>query len=177
MLFTFYKLGITCLSFGAILLFSHQPVMGAEISPSGLWKTFDDRTHKARGTVRIYEENGVFFGKIESSFNPDEVTEHCGKCAGDRKDEPIIGLVFLRGMTRHGSEYDGGDILDPESGYVYRCRFALSNDGEKLLVRGYLGLSIFGRTQTWIRMDGNHETPGSVTTSHSIASIGAESTK
>ena len=60
----------------------------------------------------------------------------------------------MRGMTRHGSEYDGGDILDPETGYVYRCKFLLSGDGEKLFVRGYLGLSIFGRTQTWIRMEG-----------------------
>ena len=177
MLFTFYKLRVTCLSLGAILLFGYRPALGAETSPAGLWKTFDDRTHKARGTVRIYEENGVFFGRIESSFNPEEETERCGKCAGDRKDAPIIGLVFLRGMTRHGSEYDGGDVLDPESGYIYRCRFALSNDGEKLFVRGYLGLSIFGRTQTWIRMNGNPEVSGPVTTSHSIASIRAESTK
>jgi uncharacterized protein (DUF2147 family) len=177
MLSTYYKLGITCLSLGALLVFSYRPAMGAETSPAGLWKTFDDRTHKARGTVRIYEENGIFFGKIESSFNPEEVTEHCGKCAGDRKDAPIIGLEFLRGMTRHGAEYNGGDILDPESGYIYRCRFALSSDGEKLFVRGYLGLSLFGRTQTWIRMDENHEAPAPVTIGHSIASIRAESTK
>jgi uncharacterized protein (DUF2147 family) len=147
--------------------------MGAEASPVGRWKTFDDRTHKPRGIIRIYEENGTFFGKIESSFNPAELTERCHKCAGDRKDAPVIGLVILRGMTRHGSEFDGGDILDPETGYVYRCKFSLSGDGAKLFVRGYLGLSIFGRTQTWIRMEGG----ATVTAGQSSASIGAESTK
>ena len=151
--------------------------MGAESSPVGLWKTFDDRTHKARGTVRIYEENGSLFGKIESSFNPEELAAHCEKCAGDRKGAPIVGLVILRGMTKHGSEYGGGDILDPETGFTYRCRFLLSMDGEHLLVRGYLGISILGRTQTWIRMDNAREAVMPVTLSHSLASMAAESTK
>lgn len=161
----------------AILSGGYRPAIGAESSPAGLWKTFDDRTHKARGTIRIYEENGVFFGRIESSFNPAELTEHCDKCADDRKDAPIIGLVILRGMSRHGSEYVGGQILDPETGSVYRCRLVLSIDGEHLLVRGYLGLAIFGRTQTWIRMDGTREATAPVTIGHSLASMGAESTK
>ena len=161
----------------SILLLSTLPAIGAETSPAGLWKTFDDRTHKPRGIIHIYEENGVFFGRIESSFNPAELTERCHKCAGDRKDAPVIGLVILRGMTRHGSEFDGGDILDPETGYVYRCKFLLSDDGAKLMVRGYLGLSVFGRTQTWIRMDGDAAMSPSVTDGHSIASIGAGSTK
>jgi uncharacterized protein (DUF2147 family) len=124
------------------------------MSPAGLWKTFDDHTHKPRGTVRIYEENGLFFGRIESSFNPAEMTERCFKCSGDRKDAPILGLVIIRNMKKNGAEYDGGDILDPENGSVYKCRFTLSADGQKLQVRGYLGLSIFGRTQTWVRLPG-----------------------
>jgi uncharacterized protein (DUF2147 family) len=177
MLFTFYKLRITSVGLAAILLFGYRPAMGAEGSPAGLWKTFDDRSHKARGTVRIYEQNGVFFGRIESSFNAAELEARCGKCAGERKDAPVIGLVVMRGMTIHGSEFDGGDILDPENGYIYRCRFVLSRDGEKLFVRGYLGLSIFGRTQTWIRVETNSEPAPPVTRGHSIASIGAESTK
>jgi uncharacterized protein (DUF2147 family) len=81
-------------------------------------------------------------------------TERCEKCSGDRKNAPVIGLVIMRGMSPHGAEYDGGDILDPETGSVYRCRLTLSSDGEKLLIRGYLGWSVFGRTQTWIRIEG-----------------------
>jgi uncharacterized protein (DUF2147 family) len=159
----------------SILLLSTLPATGAEVSPAGLWKTFDDRTHKARGVVSIYEENGTFTGKIETSFDPEELTRRCEKCSGDRKGQPVIGLVIMRGMTRHGSEYDGGEILDPETGFVYRCRLTLSGDGAKLMVRGYLGLSIFGRTQTWMRMEGNSE--AAVTGGHSLASIGAESAK
>ena len=171
------RLRTTSLGLAAILLFVYRPAMGAENSPAGLWKTFDDKTHKARGTVRIYEENGVFFGRIESSFNPAEYREHCEKCAGDRKGAPVIGLVIMRGMAMHGSEYNGGDILDPEDGYIYRCRFVLSGDGEKLFLRGYLGLSIFGRTQTWIRMEASREAAAPVTGGRSLASIGAESPK
>jgi uncharacterized protein (DUF2147 family) len=138
----------------AILSLGARPDVAVERSPAGLWKTFDDRTHRARGTIRIYEENGTLSGRIESSFTPEEQTERCDKCPGDRKDAPIIGLVVLRGMRKDGSEYAGGDILDPETGSVYKCRLTLGSDGEKLFVRGYLGLPVFGRTQTWIRIEG-----------------------
>jgi uncharacterized protein (DUF2147 family) len=138
----------------AILSLEARPGVAVERSPAGLWKTFDDRTHKARGTIRIYEENGTLSGRIESSFTPEEQKERCDKCSGDRKDAPIIGLVVMRGMRKDGSEYAGGDILDPETGSVYKCRLTLGSDGEKLFVRGYLGLTLFGRTQTWIRIEG-----------------------
>ena len=122
-----------------------------ELSPAGLWITVDDKTHKPRGTVRVYQENGVFFGRIESSFNPAHLTEHCDKCTDDRKDAPIIGLVIMRGITKHGGEYGGGNILDPDTGSIYRCYFTMSADGQKLFLRGYLGVSLLGRTQTWTR--------------------------
>ncbi|HWF08081.1 MAG TPA: DUF2147 domain-containing protein [Bryobacteraceae bacterium] len=136
----------------AIFLAAAPALFAGDLSPAGLWKAFDDHTHQARGTVRIYEENGLYFGKIESSFKPEELAEHCFKCNGDRKDAPILGLLILRNVRKNGSEYDGGDILDPENGSVYRCRLTLSADGQQLLVRGYLGFAIFGRTQTWLRL-------------------------
>jgi uncharacterized protein (DUF2147 family) len=128
-------------------------VPGIEESPVGLWKTVDDKTQRPRGVIRIYEENNTFFGRIETSFDPKEMTERCEKCTGDRKDAPIIGLVVMRGITKHGAEYTGGELLDPETGWVYRCRFTLSNDGQKLFVRGYIGFAILGRTQTWLRLE------------------------
>jgi uncharacterized protein (DUF2147 family) len=143
----------------ALLLAAALSCPAAEPSPVGLWKTFDDHTHNARGTVLIFAENGVLFGRIESTFNPAETAERCRKCAGDRKDAPVIGLIIMRGMTRHGAEFAGGDILDPENGTVYRCRLTLSSDGGKLMVRGYIGLSLFGRTQTWIRLADGPLTP------------------
>jgi uncharacterized protein (DUF2147 family) len=153
MFFTLYDLRAIALGMMAFLLCG-AAAGGTEGSPAGLWKTFDDRTHKPRGTIRIYEEGGTLAGRIESSFTPEERTERCEKCSGDRKDAPVIGLVIMRGMRRNGMEYAGGDILDPETGSVYRCRLILSSDGQKLFVRGYLGVSILGRTQTWIRLEG-----------------------
>lgn len=123
------------------------------LSPVGLWKTVDDRTHKPRGIVRIYEENGAFFGRIEMSFDPEERVARCEKCSDDRKGAPIVGLVIMRGITKRGTDYSGGEILDPETGWIYRCRFTLSGEGEKLFVRGYLGVSVLGRTQTWFRAE------------------------
>jgi uncharacterized protein (DUF2147 family) len=153
MIITFFKVRTASIS---ILLFSSCWAAGTERSPVGLWKTFDDHTHQARGTIRIFEENGSLSGKIETSFKPEELTERCDKCSDDRKDAPIIGLTIMRGMKKAGStkdagEYGGGEILDPDTGSVYRCKMALSGDGEKLFVRGYLGFSILGRTQTWVR--------------------------
>jgi uncharacterized protein (DUF2147 family) len=155
MLFTFHNLRHISFGLTVIFLTAVLRLAAAEPSPAGLWKTFDDHTHKARGTVRIYEENGAFFGKIESSFKPEELNERCFKCTSERKDLPIMGLVILRDMRKNGSEYDGGDILDPETGSVYKCRLTLGHGGEEMQVRGYLGLSIFGRTQTWVRIPDN----------------------
>jgi uncharacterized protein (DUF2147 family) len=129
------------------------PVPAENLSPSGLWRTIDDKTHKTRGLVRIFEKDGALFGRIEASFDPKEAKEVCGKCEGDRKNKPVIGLVVMRDMKKRGSEYSGGDILDPDTGSLYRCRMTLEDGGQKLTVRGYLGVALLGRSQTWIRQE------------------------
>jgi uncharacterized protein (DUF2147 family) len=125
---------------------------GAELSPAGLWRTVDDRTHVPRGTVRIYAQNGAFFGKIESSFDPKDRTEVCSDCRDDRRNHAIIGLEILRDIVKRGGEYGGGSILDPETGEIYKCKFTMSADGETLIMRGYLGFSLLGRSQVWTRV-------------------------
>jgi uncharacterized protein (DUF2147 family) len=120
-------------------------------SPAGLWKTVDDRTGRPRGFVRIYEQHGQLFGKIESSLSPEEAKKVCERCSGERKNKPVIGLVILTGMKKNGPEYNGGEILDPDTGWVYRCKMRLADGGSKLILRGYLGLSLLGRSQTWLR--------------------------
>ncbi|HVW85706.1 MAG TPA: DUF2147 domain-containing protein [Bryobacteraceae bacterium] len=125
--------------------------MAAGPSPVGLWKTVDDKTHKARGVIRLYEQNGEIFGRIETSFDPKEAADICDLCEGERKNKPIIGLVVLRHMKNDGGVWDGGDILDPETGSVYRCRMKLEDNGTRLVVRGFVGVSLFGRSQTWFR--------------------------
>jgi uncharacterized protein (DUF2147 family) len=120
-------------------------------SPLGLWKTVDDKTGMPRAMVRIYLQGGKYFGRIEQSFAPGAETRVCSVCTDERKNQPIIGLLIIRNVSLRDGEYGGGDILDPDTGSVYRCKFHLDKDGTVLVVRGFIGISLLGRTQTWQR--------------------------
>jgi uncharacterized protein (DUF2147 family) len=122
-------------------------------SPLGLWKTVDDKTGMPRATVRIYVHDGKYFGRIEQSFAPGADTRVCSVCTDERKNQPIIGLVIIRNVALRDGEYGGGDILDPDNGSVYRCNFRLEKHGAVLVVRGFIGISLLGRTQTWQRQE------------------------
>jgi uncharacterized protein (DUF2147 family) len=121
-------------------------------SPIGLWKTIDDKTGAARAIVRIYEQDGRLFGKIESSFTAGADHRVCIACTDERKDQPIIGLLIIRNMKRTDDEYSGGDILDPDTGSVYHCKLHVEG-GTRLVLRGYIGFSLLGRNQTWQRVE------------------------
>ncbi len=123
----------------------------AEPTPLGTWRTFDDHTGKARSIVRIYQDNGKLFGKVETALDPARAGRVCDLCKDDRKDKPVVGMVIIRGLTKSGDEFSGGDILDPDNGKIYRCKIRVTQGGEKLVVRGYIGLSLIGRSQTWTR--------------------------
>jgi uncharacterized protein (DUF2147 family) len=137
----------------AALAGSAPPLARADAmqTPAGLWRTFDDRTGKERGTVRIWDEQGALYGVIVSSLDPADATKVCVPCKDDRKDRPVIGLNIIRGLRRDGDQWSGGEILDPETGSVYRCSMRLKDDGRTLVVRGYIGISLIGRSQTWRR--------------------------
>jgi uncharacterized protein (DUF2147 family) len=121
------------------------------MSPVGRWTTFDDRTGKARAIVQIYEEQGEFFGRIESTLMAAPDTRVCISCTDDRKNQPIIGLVVMRHVRFEDGEYRGGTILDPDTGAIYRCKLKLEDGGARLVVRGFVGIALFGRSQTWRR--------------------------
>jgi uncharacterized protein (DUF2147 family) len=122
-------------------------------TPAGRWRTFDDKiAGKAKAIIVLYEEKGLLFGRVETLVDPDAV-KICDKCSDERKGRPVTGMVVVRRMKKDGDEYTGGDILDPKNGSVYRCKMHLVDQGRKLTVRGYLGFSLFGRSQTWIRDD------------------------
>jgi uncharacterized protein (DUF2147 family) len=125
----------------------------AEPSPSGLWKTIDDSSGQARGLVRIREVNGQFEGKIEKAFPKpgEDPAPKCDKCDGPRRNQPVLGMTILWGLARQGDEYQGGEILDPETGKIYRAKMKLIDGGKKLEVRGFIGISLFGRSQIWLR--------------------------
>jgi uncharacterized protein (DUF2147 family) len=60
-------------------------------------------------------------------------------------------MEIMWGLTRDGAEYSGGRVLDPEEGKTYRCKLRVIDAGKKLELRGYVGISLLGRTQTWLR--------------------------
>ncbi len=128
----------------------------AQTSPVGVWKTIDDKTKTERAQIRNSEAGGVFSGKLEkllaADAKPDSV---CDKCSDDRKDKPIVGMEIMRGVKRGDGDnlWDGGTILDAAEGKVYKVRLQLAEGGKKLEVRGYVGMPMLGRTQTWIRIE------------------------
>ena len=123
-------------------------------TPVGLWRTIDDDTGKPRGLVRIYEQDGKLFGRVEGTLMADESPDAvCDKCTDERKGMKKLGLVILRNLRRDGDAWDRGDILDPDNGKVYRCRVRVVDDNRSLEVRGYIGVPVFGRTQMWQRAD------------------------
>jgi uncharacterized protein (DUF2147 family) len=128
----------------------------AQATPAGLWKTIDDESKQEKSLVRISEAGGVFSAKIEKIFDTAKQDAKCDKCTDDRKDQPIVGLNILRQVKKNASEtdlWDGGEILDPNNGKVYKVRLKPVEGGKKLEVRGYVGMPMLGRTQTWIRVE------------------------
>ena len=122
-------------------------------SPLGTWTTIDDVSHKPRALVEISEHDGVLSGQIVRLFRePDEDPDpRCEDCTGSRHDQRVLGMTILWNLHRHGENWDGGEILDPESGSIYRCTLHVATDGDKLEVRGFIGISLLGRTQVWSR--------------------------
>lgn len=119
-------------------------------SPAGNWTTIDDKTGAKRAVVTISESGGSLSGVIDKVYPQAGDTGICEKCPGGFKGKKIQGLRFLWGLKKVGeNEWDGGSILDPKSGKVYKAKVTL--EGNKLHVRGYMGMSLLGRTQTWVR--------------------------
>jgi len=139
----------------AAAAFATAGAWAQETSPIGVWKTIDDTTGKPKSLIRISENNGELRGKIEKLFREagEEANPKCDKCEGSLKDQPIIGMTILTGMKKDGDEYRGGQILDPANGKVYKSKMSLAEGGKKLDVRGYIGVPMLGRTQTWVRAE------------------------
>lgn len=137
-----------------LLLLSATGALAAEsVPPLGMWKTIDDATGQQRGLVELYMEGDELKGRILDTFPAagEPADPVCLKCGGARKDQPVKGMTFLWGLTRDGDQWRGGEILDPANGEIYDAKLKVIDDGGKLEVRGFLGLSLLGRTQTWLR--------------------------
>ena len=123
-------------------------------SPVGMWKTIDDETGKPKSIVRIWVAKGKLYGKITKLINPTEPNPKCDKCPSWAKDKPVVGLLIIWDLKKEEGEewWDGGSIMDPKNGKIYRCKMRLTDGGKKLEVRGYIGFSLLGRSQTWHKM-------------------------
>ena len=122
-------------------------------SPVGLWQPLDS-SGKPEGLIRIFEVGGLYYGRIEPSSPGDDRNARCTRCSGERHNQPIIGLVIMRHLKPQNGEYVGGDILDPNTGHVYGCTLRLTDGGHRLIMRGFLGISLLGRSQIWRRLEG-----------------------
>lgn len=117
----------------------------------GKWKTIDDETGQAKSIVEITKKaNGKYYGKIaQLLIKPAD--PNCTACKDERKGKPILGMEIIRDLKKDGEEFTGGTITDPKTGKSYKC--TITRDGEKLNVRGYVGFSLIGRTQTWQKVN------------------------
>ena len=117
----------------------------------GKWKTVDDETGEKKSVVEIFKKGDKVFGKIVEIIDKKKQNVVCDKCDSDdpRKDQKILGMEIIKNLEKNGDEWEGGTILDPQNGKVYKCKIWVEN--KKLIVRGYIGFSWIGRSQTWLR--------------------------
>lgn len=125
----------------------------------GVWKNIDDQTGFSKGTVEIFQNSdGTYSGKV-ASINPHPgytPKEFCDKCPGEYRNKPILGMTVLRDFKvspKNPAEYINGMILDPTSGKLYKSKIKLNSTGKRINIRGYIGVEIIGRSQTWIRQN------------------------
>lgn len=141
-----------CTATCALLLAIPRLAFG-QASPVGTWQAVSDVDGKPSALIEITEANGQFAGTIRALLSESDSTVVCDKCEGVRQGQRVVGMQILWGMHPDGDEWSGGSILDPESGKVYRAKMHLESDGRRLVVRGFVGFALFGRSQVWRRAD------------------------
>ncbi len=148
-------IGICVSALALFALLSLAPASAQQLTPKlqnavGHWQVIDS-DGKPGGKVDTYLENGKLFGRV-TEVRPGRTTHDvCDKCSGEYKNQLILGMVILRNFHPEGDDWVEGTVVDPENGKEYKGKiWAVGND--KLRMRGFIGISLLGRTEEWVRI-------------------------
>ncbi|SCC73292.1 DUF2147 domain-containing protein [Acinetobacter albensis] len=143
--------------FLTVLLFSTLSSIAFAEDITGTWKNIDDKTGSSKAILEIRQEADQSYTAkiIKVTPRPGYIPkETCVKCPAPYTNKPILGMDILKGLKHaEGPNYNKGKIIDPLTGNIYSMKAKLSNNGKRLTLRGYVGVSALGRSQTWIRND------------------------
>ena len=142
-------LSLVALSAGALLSTS---VFAVSLNGTQ-WQTIDDKTGEKKAVMQLTESGGKVTGKILKVLDKEKSDALCTKCPGSLKNKPVEGLQILSGFKADGNnQWSDGKLVDPESGKTYSGKLTLSDNGQSLKLRGFVGTPVFGRSQTWQRI-------------------------
>lgn len=139
------KVVFTTLLFALSITINAQTIFGK-------WNSTNEETGNIDSIIEVYEKDGKAFAKVIEIKGSARKNAVCEKCEDENKNKPILGLNILTGLEKNKDEWSGGNILDPRNGRIYNCYIKLIKPN-KLKIRGYIGLALFGKTAYWERAE------------------------
>jgi uncharacterized protein (DUF2147 family) len=101
------------------------------------------------GKITIFKQGDRYFGKITWGKTPGK--KDVNNPDARLKNREIVGSIILKDFVFTGSSWEKGTIYDPHSGKTYDCILKVKDNNQKLDIRGFVGVAMFGRTSTWSR--------------------------